>query len=138
MLVVPESSAVENDQPGITVYDSGFPVIGAPRFKGTDSDVVQGPPPMPFTQWTDLDYTTGGEVGAVDRNAYLIDSLPMPDAHDFRGDHAVIPQRYPYGAYGDAGEGHDDYATQYSQGIASNAYPDVTTVESWDEVSQGF
>ena len=132
-----EASAVVNDQPGVSVYDAGFPLPTAPRFKATDADVYQGVEPDSYVKWSDLDYEIGGERGAVNRNAYVDNSMYMSDAHDFRGDHAVIPQHYPYGSYGDVGSS-DDYATQYALGIASNAYPDISTTESWDEVSQGF
>lgn len=124
------------DAPGITAYDDGYPVP-QPITKGTDSDLGYNLTPDPVTRWVDLDYEIGGEPGAVNRNAYVLDGMPSPDAHDFRGDHAIIPVNFPYGSYGDAGNS-DDYPTSYAQGIASNAYPDISSAESWDAVSEGF
>lgn len=130
-----EDSVLPSGQPGVTVYDPGYPV-GQPVQKGTDTAVAFNVPPNPFTEWTDLDYEIGGEPGAVNRNAYVINGIPDYDAHDFR-DYVVVPKRTNYGATGDVGSA-DDYSVQYSQAIAANAYPDVTQQESWDEVSQGF
>jgi hypothetical protein len=131
-----ESSNLPSGGPGVTVYDDGFPVVGFPIAKGTDDNVDLNLPPNPYVEWTDLDYTVGGEPGAVNRNAYVVGGMPAPDAHDFRGDHPVIPARV-VGAYGDVGN-TDDYASDYALGIAANAYPDVTMEESQDEVSAGF
>lgn len=126
------------DAPGVTAYDAGFPVIGAPLFKGTDADLVAEPTDGDYVRWVDLDYEIGGGTGAANRNAYVLNGVPVTfDAHDFRGDHAHIPAHYPYGNYGDVGN-TDDYASQYAQGIAANAYPDLTTEESWDRVSAGI
>jgi len=130
-----EDSVLPSGAPGVTVYDAGYPVAH-PVQKGTDSFLAPNVPPNAFTEWTDLDYEIGGETGAVNRNAYVINGIDSYDAHDFR-DHVVIPRRTDYGATGDVGSA-DDYSVQYAQAIAANAYPDVTQQESWDEVSQGF
>lgn len=124
---------------GTTVYDDGFPVVGAPVAKGTDAAVGYNVPPNSYVEWSELDYEVGGVPGAVNRNAYVDSGIPvLYDAHDFRGDHAVIPSHYPYGSYGDAGDSSNDPTVQYAQGIAANAYPDITSEQSWDAVSEGY
>ena len=133
-----EASAIVSDTPGTTVYDAGFPIAGAPVFKGTDTDLGFNLEPDPIVKVADLDYEIGGEPGAVNRQAYVLHGIDvLYDAHDFRGDHPVIPRREVYGNYGDVGN-TDDYSSQYAEAIASNGYPDMTTAETWDAVSQGF
>lgn len=134
-----EQSVMPTADPGVTVYDAMFPLVGAPTIKGTDTDLVQEPTRSPYVQWTELDYEIGGQTGEANRNAYVLGGIPVTyDAHDFRGDHAHIPAHFPYGAYGDVGQNNDDGASQYAAGIAANAYPSITTEQSWDAVSQGY
>lgn len=133
-----ESSLMTTDAPGNTVYDGDFPLVGAPVIKGTDTDLVPEPTDGNYVKWSDIDYEIGGETGEANRNAYVLGGIPVTfDAHDFRGDHAHIPHHGPYGSYGDVGN-TDDYGSQYAAGIAANAYPDMTTEQSWDAVSQGL
>lgn len=132
-----EASALISDTPGTTVYDSGFPIVSAPVFKGTDTDLGSNLEPDPIVKVSELDYEIGGEPGAVNRQAVVMHGIDnMWDAHDFRGDHAAIPRRTT-GNYGDVGN-TDDYTSQYAGAIAANAYPDMTTEETWDTISQGF
>jgi hypothetical protein len=134
-----EQSLLATPDPGNTAYDAMFPLVGAPTIKGTDTDLVPEPERSPYVKWTELDYEVGGETGEANRNAYVLGGIPVTyDAHDFRGDHAHIPVHFPYGAYGDVGENSDDHPTQYAHGIAANAYPEVTTEQSWDAISQGY
>lgn len=137
MTTVPyEASLVPSEGTGNTVYDPGFP-IPAPAFHNTDMAEPIQAHPSEFTQWADLDYEIGGETGLADRNAYTLRGIEnYTDAHDFRGDHAVIPLRDAHNAYGDVG--WDDYSNQYANAVASDGYPDVTKEESWDSLSAGL
>lgn len=137
-VVVPyEASVLPNDQSGVTVYDAGFP-IALPFFHNTDQAYASPVDPDAFVHWDELDYEYGGSVGAVDRNAYVLNGIDSYDAHDFRGSIAsVIDPRNAGGAYGHAGWA-DDYASDYALGVAAQSYPDVTREESWAAISEGF
>lgn len=132
-----EADLQDNDEPGITRYDAGYP-IGAPVGHATD-DTEDGIPRNPdsIVMWTELDYDIGGGTGQADRNAYVLGGFDMPDAHDFRGDHPLIPRAAVAGAYGDVGNS-DDYPAEYAQGLAAQSYSDPTDEESWDSISQGL
>lgn len=121
---------------GVTVYDPYFPLHPA-VIKGTDTAVFDGQAPGGYVEWTDLDYEIGGQAGLVNRNAFILGGLEAPDAHDFRGDHAIVPRREISGTYGDVGSS-DDFAGEYAQGIAAQGYPDISREESWSRISEGY
>lgn len=140
--VVPyEADRLTNDEPGLTIYDSGFPggLFGAPVYHATDQ-TEDGIPrhPSDIVEWVELDQDIGGGTGLVDRNAFVLGGFDMPDAHDFRGDHPLVPRESVSGSYGDVGYGPEDYPTQYAQGIAAQDYETPSPEDSWDAVSVGY
>lgn len=139
-----EADLQHNDQPGgVTPYygDDGYPAatFSNPVFHQTDmtEDGISRWP-TDIVEWTELDLDIGGGPGLADRNAYVLGGLEKPDAHDFRGDHALVPREAIMGSYGDVGYGSEDYPTQYTQGVAAQDYETPTSEESWDAVSYGF
>lgn len=138
-LVLDEASAAAHaNEPasGNTAYSAWFPIPPA-LFHATDEAHLSSLTPDAYVHWDELDYLVCGQTGAVDRNAYVLGGITnYSDAHDFRGDHAIIPQRVS-GAYGDVGSS-GDYSTSYAQGVAAQGYPDVSREASWDSLSAGF
>lgn len=123
---------------GQSVYDAAIPTIGLPIAHMRDTDTYQGIDPTLFTQWSELDYTIGGETGEVNRNDFIINGIEPWEDFDLRGHAPHIPQRTIPGNYGDAGNPTDDYSTQFAQAIAAAGDDQVTQEQMWADISTAF
>lgn len=138
--VVPyEGSATPPDdiESGITVYsDPRWP--NTPPVYDHQRDTANHPnvEPGQVVRVVDIDWTVGGETGAVNRFPYVMNGIPEWEEH---GSELFphVPRKPMYGSYGDAGDS-DDPNIAYGQTLASYGDPTLTNEESWAAMAAGI